>query len=680
MTKTTQRLRTFSKLPLALAVAASISAPVSAFEFQLGEEMDASLDTTLSIGASWRVAEREKFLLGAGNYYTTGAAAWANAEGAGSSINNDDGNWNFEKGDTYSKIVRGTTDFSVKWEDYGIFTRARYWYDFQLKDGEMAKDNNGKERTLSKDGKDNASGGEILDAYVYGDFYLNDMPLNLRAGSQVLSWGESTFIPNGINVINPIDVPAIRAPGAELKDALLPVNMIYGSLGLTDNLTLEAYVQLEFDHVRIDDCGTFYSNVDYVADGCGPVIVSSRTLLPAATEDQLLGFTHPQLGALPAVVRRNDALEDKWYPDGEDQYGAALRWYVPELDGTEFGFYFVQYHSRMPFVTGTNGLYTGALYGTLPPFTSAPTANALIPILTGGAIPNPNYSQYAPTYARGYSKRIKMYGISFNTTGPFGMSLGGEYSLKRDMPLQTNAFDALFNGFGLLHTPQVRALTPNAGDANNNFYADTNVAYLSGAAVPADTFDVSQLQFTGIKFWDQVLGASRLAVVGEVGFTYVHDLPDESVNRYGRYAQLGFGTTITDYVDESLNPSTGVDMTPQQACENLYNFNNAGCTTEGYTTDFSWGYRLRGNLTYSDVFAGVNLSPGLAWSHDVAGHAPEPGGSFIEGRKSVGLLLTADYMNAYSATLAYNNYFGAKDGLNYLVDKDDVQLSVSYSF
>lgn len=609
--------------------------------------MDASLDTTLSVGASWRVAEREKFLLGAGNYYTSGVAAVANAHGAGSSINNDDGNWNFDKGDTYSKLVKGSTDFSVKWEDYGLFTRARYWYDFQLKDGEMARDNAGKRRELSTDGKGNASGGEILDAYIYGDFYLNEMPLNLRAGSQVLSWGESTFIPNGINVINPVDIPALRAPGAELKDALLPVNMLYGSLGLTDNLSLEAYVQLEFDHVRIDDCGTYYSAVDYVADGCNPVIVAAKSLgaLGVATEDQLMGF------AVPAVVRRNQALEDKWYPDYKDQYGAALRWFVPELDGAEIGLYFVQYHSRLPVVGGTSGLY-----GASQNYGSA------IPVF---------HPSFAPTYARAYMKRIKMYGISVNTTGPFGMSLGGEYSLKRDMPLQTNAFDSLLSAFGFVHAPQTWTKNPGASDANGNSYIDTNTT-LSGKPLAADRFDVSQLQFTAIHFTEQILGASRLATVGEVGFTYVHDLPDESVDRYGRYAQMGFGTTVTDYV-----PADG--YTPQQICE-IANYNKAGCTTDGYTTDFSWGYRIRSSLTYSDVFAGVNLSPGLAWSHDVSGHAPEPGGSFIEGRKSIGLTLAADYLNKYSATLAYNNYFGAKDGLNYLVDKDDVQLSVSYSF
>ena len=46
------------------------------------------------------------------------------------------------------------------------------------------------------------------------------MPLSIRFGKQVLSWGESLFIQGGNSVINPIDVSAIRAPGAELKKLL----------------------------------------------------------------------------------------------------------------------------------------------------------------------------------------------------------------------------------------------------------------------------------------------------------------------------------------------------------------------------------------------------------------------------------------------------------------------------
>ena len=57
-------------------------------------------------------------------------------------------------------------------------------------------------------------GGEWLDLYVKAKFKLGqDMPVELRFGRQVLSLGESTFLPNGINVVNPVDLSKLRGPG-----------------------------------------------------------------------------------------------------------------------------------------------------------------------------------------------------------------------------------------------------------------------------------------------------------------------------------------------------------------------------------------------------------------------------------------------------------------------------------
>jgi hypothetical protein len=202
-----------------------------------------------------------------------------------------------------------------------------------------------------------------------------------------------------------------------------------------------------------------------------------------------------------------------------------------------------------------------------------------------------------------------------------------------------------------------------ATDADDSGYVDLNEAseFFGSTQAGYDLYDVSQLQVTAIKFVDQILGASRLAFVGEVGATYVHDLPDVSEIRYGRFDQLNFGLT-----DDGL-----------AVCEETNKV--GGCHTDGYVTSFSWGYRMRASLTYNDVFAGVNLTPQLSWSHDVKGHAPGPGANFIEDRKSVGLQLRADYLNQYSATLGMTSYFGA-DGLNALSDRDNASLSVAYSF
>lgn len=627
MTKKTQWLRHCKKLPLALAVAASVSTPVDAFQFYMGD-VETSIDTTLSAGASWRMQSPNEYLVGKGN------------GGSGGSINSDDGNLNFKKHETYSKIVKGNTEFLFSIGDFGAFARTRYWYDFELKDEDMATDSLGQQRQLSAAGDRNASGGELLDAYVWGDFWLGDVPLNLRLGKQVVSWGESTFIFNGINVINPVDVGAIRAPGAEIKDALLPINMAYGSLGMTDNITLEAFVQLEYEKSRVGDCGTFFSSVDYVSDECGPVYA-----LNSNSEDFNNQF-NTQVG------RMADSE-----PDDTDQFGVAMRWYVPELNETEFGFYYIQYHSRFPLVSGK---------------TAEDTNNDGVITSTTEAIDPETGAKYFVEYP----EQIKLFGLSFNTTTPNGISVGGEYSYKKDVPIQLNSPDLIAAALGRapvggnVYSPIFQDRVPDSNNDGVKTVSDAAAAgFLGSVQKGYDLYDVSQLQFTGISFVDQIWGASRLALVGEIGATYVHDLPSVDQIRYGRFDQVSFGIT------EDYFPDDGVSS--QEACENI---NSIGtCNTEGYVTAFSWGYRARAALTYNNVMAGVNLTPQLAWTHDVTGYAPGPGANFVEGRKSVGVSVKADYLNQYSANVAYTSFFGNKRH-NALHDRDNLALSVSYSF
>ena len=98
-----------------------------------------------------------------------------------------------------------------------------------------------RERTPLSDAAKDVAGRDfrILDLYASGAFDLGDIPLDVRVGNQVLNWGESTFVPNGINVINPIDVSRLRTPGSELRDALVPVPMAYVAIEPVPDLSVE---------------------------------------------------------------------------------------------------------------------------------------------------------------------------------------------------------------------------------------------------------------------------------------------------------------------------------------------------------------------------------------------------------------------------------------------------------
>ena len=95
----------------------------------------------------------------------------------------------------------------------------------------------------------------------------------MRLGRQVVSWGESTFIQGGLNSSNPFDVNALRRPGASLKEGLLPVGMLYVNAGVTENLSIEAFYQYDWEKTQIDGCGTYFSGADFAADGCNFVSV-----------------------------------------------------------------------------------------------------------------------------------------------------------------------------------------------------------------------------------------------------------------------------------------------------------------------------------------------------------------------------------------------------------------------
>ena len=622
MTRKTHQWQQWTKLPLAVAVAAGMSGQAAAYSFYVGD-VEASFNTTLSAGIGWRTQEQDRRLIAQGNLgpeYAPGGSM----ENIGASTNNyDDGNLNFEKGDTYSKIVKGNSELFLNYNvdsdtltRVGGFIRGRYWYDFELKDENRAVDPVGQRRELNDEAKDNASGGEILDAYIFSDWYFGNVPVSLRYGKQVLSWGESTFIQGGINTINPIDVPAFRAPGSELKDALLPVEMFYASAGITENVTVETFVQADWEPVRPDDCGTYFSTNDFAADGCGPVLLAGQLSDSQALAQGLV----------------SDRVADR-EADSKDQFGVALRWYVPALNDSELGFYYIKYNSRLPYVSGI--------------------------------VRDPANGLDLPLYFIEYPENIDLYGISINTTTPGGWSLGAEYSYRDKLPLQWNAFELLYGGN--------ETLNPGTGDPASLLQirreAEAGGASLNGQAVDGfDEYGVSQAQFTLIKFFDQVMGASRMSLITEFGATYVHDLPDTDEARYGRSGTFGIGEL----------PGGGCDGSGA-ANGTALNINTNYCNNEGFTTSFSWGYRARLVWDYPNAIAGINLSPQLAWSHDVQGYAPQPGGNFNEGNKAIGVSLQGVYQNRITGNIGYTNFFGGKP-YNELTDRDFVSASVSYSF
>ena len=192
--------------------------------------------------------------------------------GTAHSVNHDDGTLNYDDGKISQNVSRFTSDLNINGGALSAFFRVTGFVDWEQRNGT-------RERTpLTKQALEIVGQDlELLDAYVTGNFNVGEAPAQLRVGQQVLSWGESTFIPNGINVINPIDVAQFRTPGAELRNALKPIPMISGSVSPTESITVEGFYQLAWKEVETDPPGTFFSTNDFVGAG------GSRSFWDSAT-------------------------------------------------------------------------------------------------------------------------------------------------------------------------------------------------------------------------------------------------------------------------------------------------------------------------------------------------------------------------------------------------------------
>ncbi|WP_238593866.1 DUF1302 domain-containing protein [Endozoicomonas atrinae] len=302
------------KSVMAAAIAASMSMPGAyALSFQPTDEVSIDWDTNIGYAAAWRMEDPD-------------AVALAN-------VNGDDGNRNFKKGALVNNRLSIISEASLSYKNYGAFIRGSAFYDdvyFHQNDNDSpgtinhssAPHNEFSEATKKQNGKD----ARLLDAFVFGDFDIAGRNLNLRVGRQMVSWGEALFIPGVSGAMSPADGTKANVPGVEVKDILLPVGQVFGQFDLTNDLSISAYSQWEWEKTDINGVGSFFSTTD---------------VLDAGGESVFIPIT-PSFSLQP--TRGNDiAARDS------GQWGVALNYFAEGLgNGFDLGLYYINYHDKEP--------------------------------------------------------------------------------------------------------------------------------------------------------------------------------------------------------------------------------------------------------------------------------------------------------------------------------------------
>ena len=635
-----------------------------AINFTKGE-FYGSVDTTVNVGGALRLQGQSPELVGVCN------------GGTANSINTDNGNLNYNVGDPVSGQVRVTHEIDLTYKNFGFFGRFYYFYDWVI-------ENMDTRRTPLPEAASQFLGRNIrlMDAYLTADFDIAKHPITIRVGNQVLSWGESTFIQNGVNIINPVDVAQLRIAGREIRDVLIPVPMISLNANLTENLAIEGFYQFYWQQTQLEPQGTFFSTSDLAGPGANVVYLGFGRLPPSGPTDwpptPTGDITFTPLGS--HVYRGDDNK-----PSDMGQGGVALRYFADWLNDTEFSLFYVHYHSRLPLLSGFTG--------NKPP--QEWTAYVLQQ-LGHKVLGSPSYGfDYASTgsYIREFPSDIDVVSAGFNTDfGRIGLAMQGEISYRPNQPLQLDDVELLFAALSPMDSIMAPLLSLPTSVGGKGFVLTDDVIFghsqlcWDGQPYDFNTYirgwkrhQVLQPQITLTKIFGPMpwlLGVDQLVIVGEAACTWVMDMDQKDSQGFPlRYEGPGSYASANPWFSQPEHP-----IQPTTSAEARYALLN----NTGYADHISAGYRIAMKADFHNAIGPVGLQPIVAWAHDFYGTSPSPILNFVEGRKTVTVSLIANYLNSLRVKIDYTNYFGGESyaggNFNLSKDRDFVACSASYSF
>lgn len=238
--------------------------------------------------------------------------------------------------------------------------------------------------------------GEILDAFVWSNFNVGSVPVNVKLGRHTVSWGEGMFI--GAHAISygqsPIDgMKAVSSPGIETKETFMPINQLTVKAQVTDKLSLAGQYALDWAHTRVPYAGTFLQGADNTPG------VDRFALTPC----------NPALGPYACMAMTNTEAKRS----GKNNWGVSARMDVDEINST-VGVYYRKFNDPNP----ETGIQLTSFMPVAAPFNAA----------LGPALPT--------AYRFVYPAATQLFGISISKpVGP--VSVGAELSYRKNAHLNS---------------------------------------------------------------------------------------------------------------------------------------------------------------------------------------------------------------------------------------------------
>lgn len=614
---------------IASAIVAGSSPAVEAFcnDTMAGDSL--RLRGKATYGAAWRAADRTPA-------FVFGANAAALDGGSGAPLfgkNTDDGNLNYDKGDQVYSVFKALGVADLNCGEFAARMSALAWTD------RVAA---GRGMPWGHAPNGYVEGAELSDAGVPHRARYSGLALQ----EAWVQWGRSATVQDAPSAIRSDTARQTQrwvrlgqqyipwgAPVTRFGGGLEQVNaedMLMRALPGTDDATRLAYARTgEVDPMRegfvpagsvlarwTEGPALFEGFYQY---GFEPNVLPGCGRFDSLADYVADGCDRVYVGAMSDRLAQQTGLFARRAPDvepgGGGQYGVRLQY---DAFFGRIAFYAANIHSRRYIVSAIKSTRVG-----LPP---------LIPGDPGGQ----NVQYYLE-----YPEDIRLFGLSWSAVlNDDRTRLNVEYVMQPDQALRLNNTDML-NAFGSTVAP-----TPLRTEADGLAPG----ARFSGY----DRYRVSQLRLSGAHDQPRVLGADRMTVSGEVGVKSISGLPSPHERRYGRSDAFGLG------------PVNG-------ACTG----SAIQCSTDGYVSSSSWGYRLRIELEYAVSSSSLRLIPSLSWLHDVKGWSWDD--AINEGRRGATTALRLqDRLDRWFSEVSWTAIWGGD--YNPYSDRDVVRWAIGVRY